>query len=70
MSRGITYKTDGVLHLDCVESTSRPVAVKWVKGGGVVNLHNGGDHISVSRAQLLQLREWAQAIAADLGEAV
>lgn len=51
MSRGITYKTDGVLHLDCVESTSRPVAVKWVKGGGVVNLHNGGDHISVSPAQ-------------------
>jgi hypothetical protein len=68
MSSEIQYRTEAALHLDCIESTSRPVAVKWVKGAGVVNLHAGGEHIVLSRAQVLQLASFAPAIAADLEE--
>ena len=62
----IKYKTKGSLDLACAEPTSSPVAVTWVNGNNYVTVHNGGCHIQISRAQVLELASCVPDIVKDL----
>lgn len=62
----IKYITEGKLHLDCKTSGDKAVTITWRKGLGHVTLHNGGDHIDISKGQLIQLANATNDIVKDL----
>ena len=62
----IQYITEGKLHLDCKTSADKPIAITWRKGLHHVTLHSGGQHIDISKSQLVQLANATNEIIKDL----
>lgn len=63
---GIKYVTEGKLDLDCSELNSTPTTITWFKDQDQVFVHNSGQHIHISKRQLIQLAKETDNIVKDL----
>jgi hypothetical protein len=63
---GIEYKTEGKVQIECANGNAKPIAVTWMLDDTMATIHGGGDHIAISKSQLLALADMAMRIASDL----
>ena len=62
----IEYKTEGRLQIECANGNAKPIAVTWMLDAVTATIHGGGDHVEISKSQLLALADMAMRIASDL----
>lgn len=62
----IEYKTEGRLQIECANGNAKPIAVTWMLDAVTATIHGRGDHVEISKSQLLALAKLAQSISNDL----